>query len=885
MAATVHDRSGHVKIKRNWWNLHTHSKFSANDALPEVRDIVQTVADYGQKAIGLTDHGNMGGTVQLYSEAAKRGLKPFPGTELYVVENRQDKSAKRHHMCVVAYTTKGYENLVHINTVANENFYHKPLLDHRDLAALADDGMLEGIAATSGCYFSMISQAIVTDNEQRAVQLMQAYGSWFDKFYVELQNHNIDHGDGWDDNALADTLMKLAEQQGLPCVITQDSHYCHEDDKPVHETLKRLVSYGTGEDAVFPGDGFHLADAEWFESHHDKQRRLRGLEGLRDLYDSHDLSIRQLDSYSYNIPFTVDDPDAELRRRAYEELEGQSLGAKYRERLNDELEIIHDTGMAGYLLLVADVAQWCIDNHVFYQARGSASGSILCWLLHITQVDPIKHELRFERFISRDRMKPPDVDLDVEHDRRKELIEWLSLKYSVNQIGTWMEYSLKSEDDDENAKGSLLVRYYSKMRQNEQPISKWTDIPAEDRQQLKTLSDMSTISSYGTNAAGLVLTTTRDEFAKLVPLMKVASSKTFVSQYDKDEIEKLGLVKMDVLGLKNLSVVHRCFDYLGRSVFDGLDWIPFSDRQTFAMISKGETAGVFQLEGKAAKYGCMNMKPTKVGDIIAAMALYRPATMQSGATDSYVKRKHKQEEIPQRHDLIMRVTKDTHGIMLYQEQVIQILRELGMTPDDLTAFLKAVKASNSDIGNAGDVIRGYKDSLSALCEQAGMNESDWKWLWTAIEGFAAYGFNKAHATAYGTLAYRTAYLACHHPVEYFAALLDVFGGDKKELEYKKACRVRGIRIKRPHLNESSVSYSVDSTGRCIRQGITNLKGIGPKTAQRIVDVRPEGGYTSIEHFARTVGNRVSGVKPFMESGDTTVGALSILKEEGLFDDL
>ena len=882
--ATVHDRSGRVKIKRNWWNLHTHSKFSVNDALPEVKDIVQTVAGYGQKAIGLTDHGNMGGTVQLYLEATKRGLKPFPGTELYVVENRQDKGAKRHHMCVVAYTTKGYENLTKLNSLANENFYHKPLIDHRDLAQLADEGLLEGIAATSGCYFGMISQAIVTDNESRAVQLMNAYNSWFGKFYVELQNHNIDHGDGWNDDALADTLMKLAEQQGLPCVITQDSHYCHQEDKPVHETLKRLVSFGTGEDAVFPGDGFHLADEDWFTSHHSKQRQTIGLEGLRDLYLSHDLSIPQLDNYSYNIPFTVDDPDTELSRRAHEAIQSAGLGPVYQQRMKDELEIIHDTGMAGYLLLVADVTQWCIDNRVFYQARGSASGSILCWLLKITQVDPIRNELRFERFISRDRMKPPDVDLDVEHDRRKELIEWLNEKYSVNQIGTWAEYSLRSEDD-EDAKGSLLVKYYAKMRKAGNPVKKWADIPAEDRRQLRVLSDMKTFSAYGTNAAGMVLTTTRDEFAKLVPTMKVASSKTFVTQYDKDEIERLGLVKMDVLGLKNLSVIHRCFDYLGRSVFDGLDWIPTSDRHTFSMISKGETAGVFQLEGKAAKYGCMGMKPTKIGDIIAAMALYRPATMQSGATDSYVKRKHKKEQIPQRHELIMRVTKDTHGIMLYQEQVIQILRELGMTPDDLTSFLKAVKASNSDIGDAGKVIHGYKDSLHALCAEVGMQESDWDWLWNAIEGFAAYGFNKAHATAYGTLAYRSAYLACHHPVEYFASLLEVFSGNDKEAEYKKACRTKGIRIKRPHLNDSGISYSVDSTGRCIRQGITNLKGIGPKTAQRIVELRPEGGYTSIEHFARTVGSRVSGVKPFMEDGDDTVGALGILKEAGLFDDL
>lgn len=873
-----------MRIQRNWWNLHTHSKYSVNDALPEVKDIVETVAGYGQKAIGLTDHGNMGGSVQLYKHAQRLGLKPFPGTELYIVEDRKNKKAKRHHMCVVAYTTYGYENLTKINSMANENFFHKPLLDHVDLAQLSSEGLLEGIAATSGCYFGLISQAIVKEESDRAAQLMTAYSQWFDRFYVELQNHNIDHGeDGWNDDKLADALLSLANEQGIPCVITQDSHYCHPEDKPTHETLKRLVSYGTGEDAVFPGDGFHLADSEWFESHHPKERRKAGLEGLKDLYDAHDLSIRQLDSYSYNIPFTVDDPDRALSKIVDEELNRRGLGQKYVERMNDELSIVNDTGMAGYLLLVAAVTDWCQQNRVFYQARGSASGSLLCWLLDITQVDPIAKKLRFERFISRDRTKPPDIDLDIEHVKRQELIAYLDARYAVHQIGTWLEYSMK-QDENEEGKGSLLIRYYAKMRAATGNKVTWADVPDEDKRQLRILSDKRVFSSYGTHAAGLVVTTTRDEFEKLIPTMKVASSKTFVTQYEMGDVETLGLVKLDILGLKTLTAVHKCFDYLDRDVFGGFDWIPDNDKETLAMISKGDTAGVFQLEGKASKYGCMNMKPKKVDDLIAAMAIFRPATLQSGATASFIARKHKKEEIPQRHPIINKVTKDTHGIMVYQEQVIEILREVGMTPDDLTAFLKAVKASNADIGDAGKVILSYRESLRAMCESHGMEDDDWKWLWNAIEGFAAYGFNKAHATAYGLLAYRTAYLACHHPVQYFAALLSTYSGDKKEQEYRRACRSKGIRIKPTHINESDVSYAVDSTGRNIREGIGTIKGIGPKAAERIVMMRPRGGYESKEHFAKTVGSRVSGVKPFMESGDETVGQFAVLNEAGMFND-
>lgn len=871
-----------MKIKRNYiWNLHSHSRFSANDALSDVKDMVKAVA--GQPALGLTDHGNMAGSVQLYKHCRDAGIKPFPGTELYVVEDRENKKAKRHHMCVVAYTTEGYKNLVNLNTLANENFHHKPLLDHNDLALLSDDGSLKGIAATSGCYFGFIAQAIVNGDEQRALSLMKAYDTWFDQFYVELQNHNIDHGDGWNDNALADRLADLAQFSGIPAVLTQDSHYCHEDDKPVHETLKRLVAFGPDpDDAVFPGDGFHLADREWFLSHHDEKRFSYGEQGLKHLLESHDLSVPQLDNYSYNIPFTTADPNKSLSRRVVQAFDDRKLSDRYMNRLLSELEIVKDTGMAGYLLLVAEVTDWCRENSVFYQARGSASGSILCWLLEITQVDPIKRGLLFERFISRDRTKPPDIDLDIEHTRRADLIEWLESRFAVHQIGTWLSHSLSG--DDETGKGSLRVKYFSKARAAGKPVGDWSDVPASDKRELYALADHEAYSSYGTHAAGLVVTTNEQEFRELVPMMKVASSKTFVTQYDMGDIEALGLVKLDVLGLKTLSVMHKCMDFMGKDVFGGLDWIPNSDSSTYRMIARGETDGVFQLEGWAARTGCKELKPTKLGDVIASMALFRPATMNSGATDSYIKRKHKQERVPERHELIKRHIDDTHGIMVYQEQVIAILRDLGMDPDNLTAFLKAVKASNASVGGAAKVIAGYEQYIKDRCDQVGITEDEYKWLWEAIEGFSAYGLNKAHATVYGLTAYRTAYLVNHHPIPYFAALLCIAAGTDKEEKYIKAARFRGISIRRPDINSSDVSYAVDPRGKSIRKGLLAIKGIGRKTAEKIVEKRPEGGYQSLEHFCRVVGTSVSGTKAYIESGgvDTGVGSLNHLINSGAF---
>jgi DNA polymerase-3 subunit alpha len=868
------------------WNLHTHSKHSTNDALPTVEEIVKTVSGYGQPAIGLTDHGNMSGTVQLYQHAMSAGIKPFPGTELYVVHDRNDKKAKRHHMCVVAYTTQGYQNLVRLSTLSYKNFYHKPLLDHADLAELSEAGLLKGIAATSGCYFGFIAQGIANGDQVTAVQLMSTYNKWFDKFYVELQNHNIEHPTGTNDDGLADELFFHARALGIPAVLTQDSHYCHQSDQETHNALKRLVAFGNDtDDAVFPGDGFGLADEEWLRGHHHPERYAYGEAGLADLLSAHSLSIPQLDTYHYNIPFTTADPDKTLATACSLRMENMRLHLekKYVARLDDELSVIKDTGMAGYLLLVKEVTDECKRRKIFYQARGSASGSLVCWLLDITQADPIKWHLSFERFISRDRTKPPDIDLDVESKRRKELIAWAQTKYAVVQIGTFSEYSMKGDDDsDEGSKGSVLVKYYSGNRRRDSGALRWEDVPQQDRDALHAIADCKPLASYGTHAAGLVVTTTDDELSSLVPLMLVASSDTWVTQYEMDDIESLGLVKLDALGVKMLDVLHKCMDFLGKDVFGGLDWIPLSDRPTFARLSAGDTGGVFQLEGYTSQKGCKRLRPTSIKDVIAAMALFRPATMNSGATDTYIRRKHKEEDNPPRNPMLDEQTRETYGILLFQEQVIAILRQLGMDANNLTKFLKSVKASNSNIGNAGKVIDGYREMVWAMAVDADFTKRDWEWFWESATGFAAYGFNQAHSTAYGLTAYRSAYLATHHPTEFYAAVLAVAAGTPKEKDYIRMVREQGIRMRRADVNASDVSYSVDGK-TTIRKGLMAIDGIGEPTAKKIISARPVEGFETVEEFCRLT--KVSGSGPFLNGGDKDVGVVGKLFASGAMDSL
>src|SRR6476660_2923740 len=467
-----------------FWSAHSHSAFSTNDALPQVQEMVRAVTQLGQPALGLTDHGNMAGSVQLYQSCVRAGITPFPGTELYMVRDRSDNRAKRYHACVLAFTTRGYENLVSLSSRSHQNFYHKPLVDLRDLAELHDQGLTHGLAITSGCYFSLVSQAIVQGNRDDAKSLLSCYDQWFDHTYVELQNHNIDHGDGWTDNLLADELLSLANELGLPCIITQDSHYVKEEDKNAHEALKRLVAFGPdADDAVFPGDGFHLADETWIRAHHHIARLRAGMEGLDRLRAAHTLRIPALDSYAYQIPFTVADPDRELIEHCQQGLVDRDLDKEvYRRRLADELEVVGIARMAGYLLLVKEVTDYCRKVGIFTQTRGSASGSLICWLLGITQIDPIKWVIPFERFLSKDRTKPPDIDLDVEHSRRQELLDWLAGRFAVSQIGTWSEYSLSGEE--QGNKGSLRVRYFSRRRKSGDPVISWEAVPLEDKKVL-----------------------------------------------------------------------------------------------------------------------------------------------------------------------------------------------------------------------------------------------------------------------------------------------------------------------------------------------------------------------------------------------------------------
>ena len=883
-----------------WWSVHTHSRYSANDALPSVTAIVEKAASLGQKAVGLTDHGNMAGSVELYQQCMKQGLAPFPGSELYFVpdiaQHKQDyadksKKASRYHLGCVAYTTEGYENLVNLSTTSHKQHFHKPLVDFTTLAQLAEDGLTSGLAITTGCFFGYAVQTLLREGEEAVERYLATLDSWFpNSVYVEIQNHNIAHDDSCSDDQIADQMVDIADRMGLPVVITQDSHYLDPEDKEDHEALKRLVAFGPEEDdAVFPGDGFHHGTEQWIRDHHRDHRLERGLEGLADLLSRHELRIPVLDTYAYAVPTVVADPHQAMKDRCEKAIaEKLKPGAggiprRYWQQLREEFEVIEAGGMAGYMMLVAMVTDWLKEHEVPFQTRGSAAGSLVCWLLGITQVDPLKWDLRFDRFLSRDRTKPPDIDLDIAHDRREELIAWLDTKFAAHQIGSWATYGMDSDGEE---KGSLLRRYFSRNKHRDNPIEKWENIPQIDRQMLYALSDRELYSGMGTNAAGVVITSTKHEFDKLVPLAYM-SRGGFVTQYSKDDIEALGLVKLDVLGSKTLTVLKRTMENLGRSV-DDLHEIPVDNRQTFTFMRKGDMAGVFQLEGYSSEKGIKRLQPSHIKDVIAAMALFRPGAMISGGTDAFIKRKHKEEAVPQRHELIAKVTAPTYGVMLYQEQVIDILRGLGMDPENLTKFLKAVKASNKEVAAAKVTMASYEEWIDQKTTEIGMSDEDKRFLDESIRGFSEYGFNRAHATVYGLTAYRCAYLAVHHGLHFHAALLAVAAGDpKKEPGYVQATRRRGIRISKADINASGATYTVDPRTASIRRGLQSVKGIGAAVAEAVERERGARPFKDVDDLVSRVPARpVSGGKHYKEEGvEGLTGALGKMRDAGVLDSL
>lgn len=902
---------------KHWFHAHTHSEFSMLDAISSVETLVEKVVRYKQPSIVLSDHGNGAGWVQLYKAGLKFGIPVFPGLEGYlttepIVEPKKgDPTLERFHIGMISLNLKGYRELSKLMSLSHTRprFNRFPRFDLNDLAAFSSDN----IAVTTGCFFGLVQQILVTDGPKRAKRIVEMYARWFPNTFVEIQNHNIDHsqqGHGKllsSDEEICQALVDIAMSVGLPILATQDSHYCDAKQKPAHELMKRMVYRGEndGADNEFPGDSFHLATTEWVKEHHKKKHWKLALEGSKQLLDLHDLQIPALDNYKAHVPTVKKNPQKWLFRmcwKALEKLEDDGILVKsvkqYRKRLEHELDIIEFLGHAGYFGVVQAVVQFCKDEGICVEARGSANGSLVCYLLGITSIDPLEWGLLFERFLSRDRKKPPDIDLDIEDVRRPDVLDFVFRNFGAAQIGTFQQLGVRDDPEKGDDKGSILVTYNSYLRyklgndnfvprfgKGIETVGQVREVSRKDYLGLRQLAKVKVKRAYGVHPAGLLLNGDDQKIEDYVPTMLVASSNTVVTQFSGEDAEEFGYLKLDVLGQRTLTTMRRCQELIGRKDPTDFKWIPPNDKATLRYLSKGYTDnGVFQFEGYSMARGARALQIRSTMDCVVAGAIFRPACIDSGVTDAYITRrfdKDARKNIEYPHPAFEEVLKGTHGLVLYQEQVLEIMRRLGLDYEGINTFFKIVKDSGKGATARNlERIKEVEKQWEDICERNGIDDPEW--AWTYIEGYTKYGFNKSHAAGYGVRSYRVAYLKVHFPLEFHAALLESWAGKPKESLYIREARTCGIRLLSADVNISGASWTVDRRKQAIRRGLSSIKGIGKTAADEIASNAP---YNNLDELIEANSARsVSGAPKFIKEGVWS-GNLQKLKEAGALSSL
>lgn len=886
----------------DWFHTHAHSHYSVRDGMPTIQDMVETVVANDQPALALTDHGLLAGGLSLYRECRKAGIIPFPGEEFYLVQSVTDDDAKksRYHVGLMALTSAGYEKLVWLSSRSHqrERYHRFPLIDWGDLKEL-DAG--NDIALTTGCYFGLVCQTIINQGVPAAVNVAKAYAKLVPMTFVEIQHHHTKHDDGLDDTMLAHKLLDVANKTGLPVIVTQDAHYCNEEERKAHNLMKALTMFGSDPSEVeFPGDSYHLADTSWVKGHYASSKRLQrawneSLESCRMLVDAHDLRIPVVDDYSFRVPdIGYKRPDRELANLVAGKLAEVSDGwkpskvRKYEDRISYELGIINDVGFADYFLMVYRIIEFCRDNDYLVRARGSAAGSLVCYLLDITDCDPIEWHLTFDRFLTRERTKPPDIDLDIEDAARPYIVDWLHEEMgSVVQIGTYQTLGYDSVTD----RGSIVDDY---VRMKKRQTGNWAgnvmaDIDIEDQRTLMQLSGMTIRRSAGSHAAGFLLGTDEYPIERYIPTMLIPSSGHTVTQCEMGDVEDAGYVKLDVLGLRYLTTLKLVLEKIYEEHEIDFGWrgekIPYDDTATMAMLRKRQTEAVFQLEGATASRGCKELGAKRTKDIVLVMSLYRPAALEPGEDgrsycENFLRNRNRKSRLTYKHPLIEKHLKETYGVSVFQEQVLNLMRDIGMSVEDLNKILKALKMSNKQTAKAMEIFAKAESEFREVCRRYGLDDETTDYVWELVNGFAKYGFNRAHATSYGVLSYRLAYLKCHYPAEYMAATLESTAlRTEHQKRYMREARKLGLRIAAPDVNRGGANWRLERTGRgpALRRGIASIKGVGMKAADMIEENQP---YESMEDLIERTGGRiVTGGREYAKDGSLK-GVLLALKKAG-----
>lgn len=905
-AASAEVKTASEKPKTQFVHLHNHTHYSLLDGLQKIPGMLDRVEAMGMDTIAITDHGTLSGAIDFYNNAKKRGIKPIIGTEAYVSPRGMlDKNGKidanPYHLILLAYNNTGYQNLMKLSTMAMlDGFYYKPRVDR---AALEKHS--EGLICLSACASGEVGRHILNGNMDGARDTANWYRDTFgaENYYFEIQ----DHSDWQMQKTINDGLFILSEEMGIPLVVTADSHYSQPTDREAHEILLCVQTGKTmaDSDRMEMEMPLYVSDPKDIESRW--AHRPEMLENTRKIADRCNIEL-ELDKIL--IP-TFDVPEGYTEHSYLHELCWQGVMWRYtegltreeslkktveeakaavpeevRERLEYELGVISRMGYEGYFLIVADFINWGKDRGIIFgPGRGSAAGSIVAYAINITDLDPIKYDLLFERFLNPDRISMPDVDIDIQDTRRGEVIEYVTEKYGEERVAQIITFGTMAARNAVRDTGRALGMSYAEVdviaKLIPQPIQGRhvplgvsigalppkgemradPDLMAEyqSNPRAKRLIDLAmrlegTIRSNGIHAAGVVIAP--EPIVNYTPLQR-AQKGGISTQYSMNPVEQLGLLKMDFLGLSNLTIINNALRIIKKVYGEDVDigTIPLDNKKTYELLSRGDTTGVFQLESAGMKRYLRELKPSVFDDIIAMVALYRPGPMQF--IDDFIDRKHGRKEVVYEHPGMEAALGNTYGILVYQEQFMQISKDMcGFSGGQADTLRKAIGKKQRET-----MAKMKVAFIDGMVETAGVKKTFAETFWTQLEAFADYCFNKSHSACYGLIAYQTAYLKANYPAAFMAALLTSNHDNSEKVSIEVAeCQRMGINVLPPDVNESFLEFSVVPDGEnkgMIRFGMSAIKNVGEGPIEAIIEARETGGpFTSVEDFAKRVNASV-----------------------------
>lgn len=897
-------------------HLHNHTQYSLLDGLTKIPALIEHVNKTGMHAVAITDHGTLSGAIEFYKTAKAANIKPIIGMETYVAPRRYtDKDPSKdktpYHLILLAMNNKGYENLMKLSTIANlEGFYYKPRVDH-DLLKKYNEGLM----VLSGCIGGEVGDALRQDQYNQAKKIAQWYKLVFgDRYYIEIQDHgHPEHSKPWDEQvAVTNKSFSLARELDIECVLTCDAHYLQHQDQEAHEVLLcvQTGSFMSDSNRMSLSEfDLHVTDPQEIITRWEKDGHPEVISNSRKIAErcSVELSLGNILIPEFNVP-TNDTEAKYLQKLTYQglvrrygnvgEKEAASLSisqAKKKltkevsERAEYELGIIERMGFCGYFLIVQDFINWGKDRGiVFGPGRGSGAGSIVAYAVRITELDPLKYNLLFERFLNPDRISMPDFDIDIQDSRRDEVINYCVEKYGKDRVANIVTFGrMAARNAVRDVARVLQVPYAEADRMAKMipppvqgrhiPLAKSlkedTELRREykENQTAKKVFDLAvqlegTIRSHGVHAAGVVIAP--QEIVKYTPL-EMAQKGVVSTQYSMGPIEELGLLKMDFLGLSNLTIIKNTLRIIKKVYKKDIDinQVPLDDRKTFKLLQRGDTTGVFQLESSGMKRYLKQLKPTVFDDVIAMVALYRPGPMQW--IDDFISRKHGMKKIEYIHPKMEAALKTTYGVIVFQEQVMQISKDLsGFTGGQADTLRKGVGKKIPEV-----LAKLKTDFIEGAIRTSDADRHQMEAFWGQLEDFAAYCFNKSHAACYALIAYQTAYLKAHYPAAFMAALMtsNYDNTDRLAVDIKE-CRTMSIDVLPPDINESFVEFAVVPKTNQIRFGMNAVKNVGTGAVEEILRAREQGEFLSLEDFCRRVNVRIVNRK-----------ALESLIKSGAFD--